>query len=76
MKRGQAFAAVEGRRRAFEVRDEEGAPPVANLGRSAHCGPKRVLPEEHAKVRIEAGDVVRQLSEAILDLRAFPVENR
>ena len=45
MKRGQAFAAVEGRRRAFEVRDEEGAPPVANLGRSAHCGPKRVLPE-------------------------------
>ena len=74
MKGGQAFAAVEGRRSPFEVRDEEGAAPVANLGRSAYCGPKRGIAQEHAKVRIEAGDVVRQLSEAILNLRAFPVE--
>src|SRR5580765_414351 len=74
MKGGQAFAAVEGRRRACKVRDEEGAPPVANLGRSAHCGPKRGVPEEHAKVGVETGDVAGQLSQAVLDLGAIPIE--
>ena len=75
VKGGQAFAAVEGRRRAFEVRDEEGAPPVADLGRGAHCGPKRGIAQEHAKMRIEAGDVAGQLSQAVLDLGPLPIKN-